>query len=291
MSEKPTRPISGATTQSRPKKKSKFLSLFGCCGSQDDTPDGEQDVPSRQSVPPQPSQLDQQPSSTNPNPTSVQSGDVIDEKPVTGAYAESSSASAVAEKDRIPLTTQSQPEPRTEAVNMPYQSPIDTSSTEPLRSQDQQAESSTVAPLLSQPSVVVQTPTPIASTADEDLIIADRTPEQEARDTDIEMTDVGPSLPLSSNDVSGTAEDETHASTQRDSGSRIDLPPPPPLVERQAQVAHPNTSSHDTSLVPSPEPQKWLLPSMRPEHKGRKCLILDLDETLVHSSFKVSFVC
>ncbi|KAG9887788.1 NIF-domain-containing protein, partial [Aureobasidium melanogenum] len=118
--------------------------------------------------------------------------------------------------------------------------------------------------------------------------IADRTPEQQARDTDIEMTDVGPSLPLSANDVAGTSEDETHVSARRESGSRVDLPPPPPLVERQAQVAHPNTASHDTSLVPSPEPQKWLLPSVRPEHKGRKCLILDLDETLVHSSFKVT---
>lgn len=27
---------------------------------------------------------------------------------------------------------------------------------------------------------------------------------------------------------------------------------------------------------------------MAPEHKGRKCLVLDLDETLLHSSFKVS---
>lgn len=31
-----------------------------------------------------------------------------------------------------------------------------------------------------------------------------------------------------------------------------------------------------------------LLPPLSPSHKGRKCLVLDLDETLVHSSFKVS---
>ncbi|KAG5645188.1 hypothetical protein DXG03_006706 [Asterophora parasitica] len=31
---------------------------------------------------------------------------------------------------------------------------------------------------------------------------------------------------------------------------------------------------------------KPLLPPLLPEHKGRKCLVLDLDETLVHSSFK-----
>lgn len=32
-----------------------------------------------------------------------------------------------------------------------------------------------------------------------------------------------------------------------------------------------------------------LLPPIAPEHIGRKCLVLDLDETLVHSSFKVRF--
>lgn len=31
-----------------------------------------------------------------------------------------------------------------------------------------------------------------------------------------------------------------------------------------------------------------LLPALAPEHTGRKCLVLDLDETLLHSSFKVS---
>lgn len=30
-----------------------------------------------------------------------------------------------------------------------------------------------------------------------------------------------------------------------------------------------------------------LLPPVVPQHIGRKCLVLDLDETLVHSSFKV----
>lgn len=30
-----------------------------------------------------------------------------------------------------------------------------------------------------------------------------------------------------------------------------------------------------------------LLPPIAQEHTGRKCLVLDLDETLLHSSFKV----
>lgn len=41
---------------------------------------------------------------------------------------------------------------------------------------------------------------------------------------------------------------------------------------------------------PPPTPGKqsaWLLPPLVPHLRGRKCLVLDLDETLVHSSFKV----
>lgn len=289
MSEKPTRPLSGATTQSnaaRPKKKSKFLSFLNCCGSSDDAQDGDQDVPSRQSVPAQSSQVDQQPS-MNSNPT-MQSVDIIDEKPATTPYsAEPSGTSANAESEKMSSAAQGQPEPRPEGVPAPQVATALAFTGSPV-GQDPQTQASSDAPYLSQPDVVVQAPTPVATTAEEDLVIADRTPEQQARDTDIEMTDVGPSLPLSANDVAGTSEDESHVAARRESGSRVDLPPPPPLVERQAQVAHPNTASQDTSLVPSPEPQKWLLPSVRPEHKGRKCLILDLDETLVHSSFKVS---
>ncbi|KAI9171845.1 Phosphatase PSR1 [Paramyrothecium foliicola] len=55
------------------------------------------------------------------------------------------------------------------------------------------------------------------------------------------------------------------------------LPPPPPHVPLPL-----------TETTPSlPEGPKALLPPVRPEHKGRKCLVLDLDETLVHSSFKI----
>jgi len=152
----------------------------------------------------------------------------------------------------------------------------------------------------SNPNVTVQAPTPISQpehevapvapvVADPDELISDRTPEQQARDTDIEMTDNGPSLPLSSNDVNSQPSDEHETVSKRE--SVINLPPPPPLEERQAQMAVASgvTPTSEISRQPSPvESQRGLLPVVRPEHKGRKCLILDLDETLVHSSFKVS---
>jgi RNA polymerase II subunit A small phosphatase-like protein len=170
----------------------------------------------------------------------------------------------------------------------------------------------------SNPVVSVIAPTPIVSHQDdvvEDAIIQDRTPEQAARDTDIEMTDVGPSLPLSTSDVPQSSDVE--ASTRErssSSSSRIDLPPPPPLAERQLQNQHSDAgviagagagagvlaagagvaahhASQDPSAVSTPEPtQKWLLPPITSQFSGKKCLVLDLDETLVHSSFKVSML-
>ncbi|KAL3432978.1 hypothetical protein BDV09DRAFT_187012 [Aspergillus tetrazonus] len=54
----------------------------------------------------------------------------------------------------------------------------------------------------------------------------------------------------------------------------VRLPPPPPLGKQ------PETSVQERA-------QQWLLPPALPHLRDRKCLVLDLDETLVHSSFKV----
>lgn len=63
------------------------------------------------------------------------------------------------------------------------------------------------------------------------------------------------------------------------------LPPPPAPMP-----AVPTPPQSDGLMVAAPDQplQEALLPPIRPEHKGRKCLVLDLDETLVHSSFKVA---
>jgi RNA polymerase II subunit A small phosphatase-like protein len=49
-----------------------------------------------------------------------------------------------------------------------------------------------------------------------------------------------------------------------------------------------NDSKPKGFVPPTPPPPltKWLLPPMPAEEKHKKCLVLDLDETLVHSSFK-----
>lgn len=55
-------------------------------------------------------------------------------------------------------------------------------------------------------------------------------------------------------------------------------PPPPPPPPPAPEILSP----------PEAGEQQWLLPPPLPHMQNRKCLVLDLDETLVHSSFKVS---
>ncbi|KAI0109033.1 HAD-like domain-containing protein [Nemania sp. FL0031] len=59
-------------------------------------------------------------------------------------------------------------------------------------------------------------------------------------------------------------------------------PPPPPPITNQEPV-----TPEEKVVVAEEAQQKFLLPPIEPRFKGRKCLVLDLDETLVHSSFKI----
>jgi RNA polymerase II subunit A small phosphatase-like protein len=113
--------------------------------------------------------------------------------------------------------------------------------------------------------------------AEQSRIIEDQTEEQKQLDDDIEMKDV----PLSTNDVHQEGEDPNAEAAHSDH-PKVDLPPPPPLEQRQDVVQKQTSEMSEAS-----EPQKYLLGPIAPRFKGKKCLVLDLDETLVHSSFKV----
>ncbi|KAL7269700.1 hypothetical protein RUND412_007623 [Rhizina undulata] len=61
-------------------------------------------------------------------------------------------------------------------------------------------------------------------------------------------------------------------------------------VDDEEEPIAEDSQTHDGVLVQTPTPddkQQWLLPSLAPGFEGKKCLVLDLDETLVHSSFKL----
>ncbi|XP_016342849.1 CTD small phosphatase-like protein isoform X1 [Sinocyclocheilus anshuiensis] len=59
-------------------------------------------------------------------------------------------------------------------------------------------------------------------------------------------------------------------------------PLPPPVEENGAP---PKCGQVEVIPIPSP-PEKYLLPEVNINDYGKKCVVIDLDETLVHSSFK-----
>ena len=117
---------------------------------------------------------------------------------------------------------------------------------------------------------------PDESVAVQGTTINDRTPNQEAQDSDISMPDAPP-LPAA-------RETPSQKTAQELAQTQMALPPPPPRNGQDRSV-----SSSTSNITPN-ERQIWLLPPLQPQLKGRKCLVLDLDETLVHSSFKVRLI-
>jgi RNA polymerase II subunit A small phosphatase-like protein len=123
------------------------------------------------------------------------------------------------------------------------------------------------------PDVKVEAPTPTVDQPDEQAT-SDRTPQQVQRDSDVPMPDAPPAEEEEADEepVEQTREEEAVP-------PRPDLPPPPPR-DSYAGLAGP-------PLPGPPEKHQGLLPPIQPQFMGKKCLVLDLDETLVHSSFKV----
>ncbi|ORX96004.1 NIF-domain-containing protein [Basidiobolus meristosporus CBS 931.73] len=59
------------------------------------------------------------------------------------------------------------------------------------------------------------------------------------------------------------------------------------LLPEKEETAPPTPEVQPVVEPPTQVENKYLLGPVAKEHQGRKCLVLDLDETLVHSSFKV----
>ena len=144
------------------------------------------------------------------------------------------------------------------------------------------------------PTVTIQAPTPTAPQSEKDEPEFTTPDPQSSKETgastseDIEMRDAD-------------GEDYGAAGKKKGSELKIQLPPSPHSEESGQESESDDTQqrsseegySHDfrdAALVHTPsldERQQWLLPPLAPRFEGKKCLVLDLDETLVHSSFKV----
>lgn len=144
--------------------------------------------------------------------------------------------------------------------------PVDTRDA-PLPELPKEAESSSAAQTTQHnPSIAVQSP---ARTEPGSAVPQDSS-DQKDGGGDILMQDSEP-VPITKDESSVTV-------PRGDEIAKPVLPPPPP-------VPQPGPSEEPGNELE--QKQQWLLPPIAPRFQGKKCLVLDLDETLVHSSFKV----
>lgn len=142
------------------------------------------------------------------------------------------------------------------------------------------------------PTVTVQAPTPTAPVSEKD---------------DASSPEPGPTSPPESPTESIFTKEEdvemrdVHSDDASSDDGQKSTPLPVVAPPREQEPPRGDSDSDDESdsgqvhghggeLVQTPpaeEGQKWLLPPVAPRFEGKKCLVLDLDETLVHSSFKV----
>lgn len=249
-------------TRSEKKPRSGFLALLNCCSPSEDIDAVKHD----QAIPPKRAKA---------QPTPMRAGRPADQTETTISEKESEAKTALDEKtgsEEKPILAEdrsrdgSRPRIRRDDGSHEKVAPVPpTVSTEQSR-----AAPHTPNDQVTKPDVNVIAATPITQQQESQQGAA-------TENKDVEMPDA-PSVPPV--DESTVDEPVQPAELQ----PQMPLPPPPPLSKRQEQVG-----TKEIPAVPEASPEKttWLLPPAQAPLKGRKCLILDLDETLVHSSFKI----
>ncbi|KAL2136266.1 hypothetical protein VTI74DRAFT_4699 [Chaetomium olivicolor] len=238
---------------SHKKKKGGLLALFGCCGVPDSANglDTEPPVPNNklEKIPARPATASRRTATPSEQPSGSKTH--LSEKEITQQVA-LSQAPTKNGKRISGASTQDQSTVGGERDNESKQTTL-------------------VGPGSSNPVIVEPPHMPVADTEQVEELPAERDAEG-----DVAMSDAETTAQQESQGVTGTADEPL---------PRVPPPPPGPVP------AVPNAPT--TTLIESPpvfapdQPQRFLLPPQAPEHKGRKCLVLDLDETLVHSSFKI----
>ena len=290
-------PQSDGTARSEKKGKSGFLSFLNCCGGSDGGNAADMEEPPKKATKLQPpvrrsSRTAEKTATSNASPNDAEAKEApLDEKTDLN---EGPNNAAISSKKRIqedarPRITRDEssrekvtslpavvpiPFPSTPSATTPYQQPNETSpspSQPPATSQDASTHDQVTSfNPQNQTSVL-----PANDTARQQWPV-----EGEQPNADVEMTDAAPALPEEEHEeVAEPAQPDLPVPIAQN-----ELPPPPPLSKRESQLA-----SKEAPPVPagSSEKQTWLLPPVQPHLRGRKCLVLDLDETLVHSSFKI----
>lgn len=259
--------------QEKKQKPSKLFAFLTCCGSSDVE---EPSLPAKKSATTQPTQERQSaPAEKKPGPGVAESSssdfkgeDQLDEKAVLKTTAERGSSKA-----------------EDEGISLPQGGRLDNSIEKPKS--DLVAEKSTATTLhqdaLAAPEAASQASTEVpTSHASTSKPQADSGVEPTPAENVTPQKDAGKGL---HRHTPGNSVDEgTTTTTETQVPEKKTVPPPPPPQDHASQTSDSEVTTGPPGL---PEDKQYLLPPLQPHFKDRKCLVLDLDETLVHSSFKV----
>ena len=296
-----------AVAKSEKKRKggiSRLLSKLSCCGVPEDANAidlDEQAIPARKTSKPIPSQARQTTPTSKPNISAAESSTTGSKEPneekIGGPPYSSLKSAGEPKIQEQPKPTAPKATPTSQPTlfrNVKDQdatriAPVITSQksfSPPMEvpSQDMPMDiPQQTDPVPQGASVIVVPPTPLVPIpAERQNAINVQTPLQDAGDSDTEMTDAPPIEPVI---------DDMQKNVEPSEAETVPpLPPPPPIVPRMESSAPGHDRNPTNNLPIHNEQQKWLLPPIKPELRGKKCLVLDLDETLVHSSFKVGAV-
>lgn len=234
------------------RKKGGLLALLGCCGVPDNAnalEGGEDPLPSHKL-----DRIPQRPLTSS-------------RRTMTPSEQTTASKTQLQEKEK---ETQPQAQPPTDSaqdISKPSQ-PIPTSTYDQPTADNKQATTATAPG----PSITVNPP--VAERREREHTTE---PTSQDVDGDVNMPDV---------DANATSQPAQEPVNPADEQLAKPMPPPPPGPIPLAGAA-PISQGEMSIGSEDSEPQKFLLPPIEPHLKGRKCLVLDLDETLVHSSFKI----
>ncbi|KAK3496996.1 NIF-domain-containing protein [Neurospora hispaniola] len=234
------------------KKKGGFLAIFGCCGVPDDANGLDTPVPSHKldRIPPRPATASRRTATPSEQP--------------------SASKTQLSEKEPVQQSQPTQEQPK----NGKRVSGTSTQDQSTVGEKDGESKQTTiVGPGSSSPLASVEPP----QQTNKEVEVVEEVVNEKDEEGDVQMPDAAEESQQASHAADATTEE-----------SYTNLPPPPP-----GPVPAATTTPTSGALIESPpvfppdQPQKFLLPPQAPEFKGKKCLVLDLDETLVHSSFKI----
>jgi len=237
---------------SHKKKKGGLLALFGCCGVPDSANglDTEPPVPTHklEKIPARPATASRRTATPSEQP--------------------SGSKTHLSEKEPSQQTSQG---PVRNGKRISGASTQDQSTVGGERDNESK-QTTLVGPGASNPVISVEPPHATGMDAGK---VEEASSERDA-EGDVQMPDAESARHLGSQGPAGTTEEPLPR-----------VPPPPPGPVPAVPNAPNNTLIESPPVFAPDQPQRFLLPPQLPEHKGRKCLVLDLDETLVHSSFKI----